>query len=112
MGAFNTVDTTSRCAQCGSELAVQVQFKYGDVWQHAYVAGDTIRWGGNDVGAQTDHSVVVDGVAEARCGRCGHHEDLDFYVLITEGMIAAVEVADGRYSFSLTGDRFMVLDGP
>lgn len=33
-------------------------FKYGDSWQHHYVLGDKLNWGGNDVG-EPGHKLVV-----------------------------------------------------
>ena len=50
MSAYNTVvlPDEEKCPHCGAAIRRRVQFKYGDTWQHDYMIGDRIKWGGND----------------------------------------------------------------
>lgn len=41
---------------------MEIQFKYGDVWQHIYRVGDELSWGGNDIGERSAGTVVAYGV--------------------------------------------------
>ena len=43
MGAFNTVRILGTCPSCKNEVNLEVQFKYGDVWQHHYQVGDVTQ---------------------------------------------------------------------
>lgn len=70
MGAFNVLLVPDRCSVCGSDVERRVQFAWGDVWQHVYRVGDTLRWGGNDEGDPGLRRVVVEAAAE-RCPVCG-----------------------------------------
>ena len=85
MGVFNTLHTVSTCPVCGAEGPFGVQFEYGDVWQHDYAPGDTLGWGGNDVGDPDAAAVVVEGMA-GPCPACGA-EFLDFEVLIEKNRL-------------------------
>jgi len=68
---------------------VEIQFRYGDVWQHEYRVGDVLRWGGNDVGAPGQSMVRVEGIA-GPCPSCGA-ADLEYDILIEADVIRAVE---------------------
>jgi hypothetical protein len=89
MGAFNTLLANVECASCGSMAVRPVQFKYGDTWQHKYEIGDTLRWGGNDVGVRGAARVLVFGTAE-RCPACGA-QGYEMVVVIERDVLARVE---------------------
>lgn len=74
MGAFNTVTTESSCPFCGQAKAWVVQFKYGNCWQTDYRIGNTLKWGGNDVGENVGGKVRTSGIAEKGCNNCGAEE--------------------------------------
>ena len=80
MGAFNTITAPVACPNCGVVSEFEVQFKYGDVWQHHYRVGDPLRWGGNDVGQPGFQEVVVEGIG-GPCPACGE-KFLDFDVVM------------------------------
>ena len=63
MSLFNTVTAVEEelCPNCQSTITRSVQFKYGDVRQHAYHVGDHLTWGGNDVGRKGAGRVRVSG---------------------------------------------------
>ena len=69
MRAFNRLRAEVRCPNCGSTGEQFIQFKFGDVWQHDYRLGDTLTWGGNDVGRPGLTKVIVSGAGE-ECPMC------------------------------------------
>ena len=110
MGAFNTVQTRVLCPTCKAPLSVCVQFKYGDTWQNEYSEGDQLRWGGNDIGTPGKRLVVVDGVAEDVCPKCGYDEERGFYVFIEHDRISRVAPATGEYNFPAVAETYIVLE--
>ncbi len=64
MGAFNVIKINHVCKSCKINVMIQVQFKYGDIWQYEYSLGDSLKWGGNDTGVSGRRKVIVDGVSE------------------------------------------------
>jgi len=98
MGAFNSVVAGLRCPRCGNASKVTVQFRYGRTWQLAYLVGDELEWGGNDVGDRATPRVVIEGVVEEACTACGLHE-WDAYVFVEAGRIKQVKNATGEYVF-------------
>lgn len=108
MGAFNTVRTRADCPRCCIATDVTVQFKYGDIYQHHYRVGDTLRWGGNDKGVPGTTCAVVNGIAETACFNCGY-DDWYFYVFVERDIITSVISADGRYDFVGVGKTFLVI---
>ena len=109
MGAFNTVRAAATCPRCQALIEIKVQFKYGDTWQHEYGLGDSLRWGGNDIGVPGKRSVVVDGVAEPPCPKCGFDGEWEFYVFVEGDRISRVLQADGTYDFVRAGRTYLVL---
>jgi hypothetical protein len=92
MGAYNVVTADVACPACAVVCAVRVQFKHGDTWQHEYAIGDSLRWGGNDIGQPQDGLVIADGASEG-CPRCNHEGD--FEVWIRGGVIERVRSSSG-----------------
>lgn len=91
MSAFNTVHAPVACPNCGAARDFEVQFKFGDTWQHRYRVGDVLRQGGNDVGDRGHKEVLVEGIG-GPCPNCGT-EFLDFDVLIVDNRVAEVRPA-------------------
>lgn len=110
MGAFNTVIAPAACPSCGCEVPTVVQFKYGNTNQLVYRIGDTIGWAGNDIGRPGRSSVVVDGIAETPCPKCGHSGPRDFYVYIQADRIVAVRESTGEHDFSILGQTFIEIE--
>ena len=90
MSAYNTVvlPDEEKCPHCGAVIRRRVQFKYGDTWQHDYMIGDRIKWGGNDIGKPA-RLVTALGYPED-CPVCGHDLDGVFDVVIRDGVIKDV----------------------
>jgi len=110
VSAYNTTSASLRCPRCASLAAVKVQFKFGNTWQHEYSLGDRLQWGGNDIGVQGKHHVVVDGIVEESCPNCGYDDEWKVYVHIENDRIARVENATGEFDFAKTGSHYVVVD--
>jgi hypothetical protein len=106
MGAFNTVEISERCPCCKEEVNLEVQFKYGDTYQHHYKVGDVITWGGNDRGKPGRSKVVVYGFAV--CPICD--AELEYEVWLESDRIVAVKPATGTYDFVSEGLTYIVVE--
>ena len=93
MGAFNIVRGPALCPDCSRSADFEVQFKYGDTWQHSYRIGDRLRWGGNDIGSAGRKRVLVEGIG-GPCPHCGA-DNLDFDVLIKDDEVVGIEPVHG-----------------
>jgi hypothetical protein len=84
MGAFNVLHVPMKCPSCATCCQVEIQFRYGDTWQHHFKIGDQVPWGGNDVGnADANHvKVLAHSVSCPNCGFSGGAE---------------IEIQDGRF---------------
>ena len=93
MSAFNIVKGRTSCPSCKHVAEFEVQFKYGDNWQHSYRLGDRLRWGGNDVGTPGRRRVLVEGIG----GPCPHckADNLDFDVVIEHDELIGIEPRQG-----------------
>lgn len=104
MGAFNILHTTIKCINCGNDFKGKVQFKFGNTWQFNYQVGDTVRWGGNDVGESDKPIVEVYGIAEnSICPNCGYVNDEEFDIAIIDNIIQPpLKLKDiTRYNFDV-----------
>ncbi|MCI0631310.1 MAG: hypothetical protein L0Y44_11735 [Phycisphaerales bacterium] len=97
MGAFNTVRLQWRDAKTGQYRDINVQFKYGDTWQHEYEVGDVLLWGGNDIGEPDSKHVVASGYLENPDALPGTPEEFEVHVV--GGAIAKVIPDTGRFDF-------------
>jgi hypothetical protein len=88
MGAYNTLLAPVECLNCGREVSLELQFKFGNTWQHSYSLGDTLKWGGNVVGKPGCEKVLVEAVS-GPCPACGQ-EDMEYDVLVEKDRIEAV----------------------
>lgn len=91
MSAYNRLRVQARCPNCGKTSEQVIQFKFGDTWLHEYSLGDSLRWGGNDIGRPGLGRVSVSGSGE-ECPVC-HNRGEDFSVVIERDVIASVEDA-------------------
>lgn len=93
MSAFNTIEASASCPRCKRTAEFGVQFKYGNTWQHSYRVGDSLRWGGNDVGIPGRKRVLVEGIG-GPCPHCGA-DNLDFDVVIEDDKIVGITPVQG-----------------
>lgn len=85
MSAFNVLTADSSCPNCGRTATFEVQFKYGDTWQHRYTLGQQVRWGGNDIGIPGQKYVHVEAIG-GPCPYCGI-DDLEFDINLVDDYI-------------------------
>ena len=92
MGSFNILITEIICPNCGVSSPIRIQFKYGNTWQLQYKSGDTITWGGNDIGKPELTNVKAYGIAEStRCLSCNEDKiPEDYDVFIKDNVITGV----------------------
>lgn len=64
MSAYNTLSAKIQCSACNNSYYVLLQFKFGDTWQYHYQLGDSLKWGGNDIGKPQISCVNILGVLE------------------------------------------------
>ena len=95
MGLYSTIWAPLQCNCCGFESEVDVQFKYGNLWVHEYMVGDSIAWGRTQVGEPSEIRVAALGTAS--CPRC--HEEACFDVIIERGRIKSVQSSRGEYDY-------------
>lgn len=88
MSAYNSLQTDAPCSNCGITVPLEIQFKFGDTWQHVYHVGDTLRWGGNDIGEPGHAHVLVEGVA-GPCPQCGARY-LEYDIVVERDAIRSV----------------------
>lgn len=108
MGAFNRLRAEARCPNCGQTMKQVIQFKFGDTWQYDYDLGDTLRWGGNDVGRPGLGKVIVLGTGE-ECP-ISHSGGEDFSVIIERDVLTAVEDAPKGPPPMTDGELFTVVE--
>jgi hypothetical protein len=107
MAAFNVLHATVPCPNCGTTVDLELQFRYGDTWQHLYKVGDRVRWGGNDVGTPGRRRVLVEAIG-GPCPRCGS-DNLDFTIVIENDVIQSVEPAQAE-PLRTADERYLVVD--
>lgn len=107
MGAFNTVQAECDCPICGKIGLFEIQFKYGDTWQHSYSVGDLLKWGGNDVGQKNVKKVRIESIG-GPCPNCGS-DFLECDVFVTDNRIENVIIV-GENRSDITRDGFEVLE--
>lgn len=98
MPAYNTVKIVD------SGQTVTVQFKYGEVWQHEYKIGESIKWGDNNTGIEGAEKVVVYGMSEPSTEQQSGKE---YEILIVHNRIVDVSsISEGR---DFSGDRNYII---
>ena len=95
MAAFNTVSVkrAKPCPRCGDKGIIRLQFAYGDTYQYHYEMGETIRWGGNDVGVPVDNSIEILAYPEP-CPVCGLDIDDEYVLTIKINVLRGFRLAD------------------
>ncbi|SEW45505.1 hypothetical protein [Chitinophaga arvensicola] len=91
MGLFNVLTAKISCPDCEEKHDGRIQFKFGDTWQFEYVMGDTITWGGNDIGSAGLKHVKAYGIIESIiCPFCNKENIAEEYdIFIKENVIVA-----------------------
>ena len=100
MSAFNILNV--KLIEEGKEIVYRLQFKYGDVWQHEYKIGDTLKWDANNYGQKDANKVVVDAVNE------DSRKEIDYYITIVNNVITDAQPNLGYFDFGKHGDTFII----
>ena len=108
MSAYNTVGFSWENPKTKEMHNVLIQFKYGEVWQHAYKVGDALLWGNNDIGNPSAKKVVVEGVLEG--DKLSNEMPEDFEIYIIDNKIESIKPFTNTYNFSKTENDYIVLD--
>lgn len=106
MGAFSRVKSRIQCAGCGWAGEVEIQFKYGSLYDYDYSIGSRIVWGSPQVGEPGERRVAVDGIAE--CLRC--NSEIPFDVLIESGVIRSVQPRSGEHDYHHGEGEYVILE--
>lgn len=88
MGAFNILTSKITCPVCKKDGVFEIQFKYGDVWQKEYKVGQSVAWGGNDIGLPNLKKVLVEGIG-GPCPNCGT-DFINFNLILESDVIVDV----------------------
>lgn len=95
MAAFNTVSVKrlDPCPRCADNGFIELQFAYGDTYQHHYRMEDVIRWGGNDVGVPAANKIEIIAYPEA-CPVCGMDIAGEYVLVVKENVLNGYRIAD------------------
>ena len=108
MSAFNVLVADCNCPICRQDVPFEIQFKYGNTWQHTYSIGDKIKWGGNDYGEPGHRKVIVEGIG-GPCRECGA-DNIEFDMILECDSIAEIKpIGIDRPTSNEKG--YIVLDG-
>lgn len=113
MSSYNILITESVCTNCGVKSPVRIQFKFGNTWQLQYRIGDTISWGGNDIGSPNLTDVKAYGIAESTvCPSCNEDRIPEEYdVFIKNNVITGIAPMENIDDYLPPGNtEYMVLN--
>ena len=105
MGAYNTLVVKSKCANCGEDTILKIQFKYGELWNYSYSLNDEIKFKEDELKG-VDKLVVLDGFAE-ECEYCGQY--VNYLIFVEDGIIKSFKKNDGEYDFSDSDGYYLIL---
>lgn len=108
MSVYNRLRAEARCPNCGETSQQVIQFKFGDTWLDEYALGDSLRWGGNDIGRPGIKKVIVRGAGE-ECPVC-HSGGEDFSVVVERDVLTAVEEAPEGPPPMTDGELFSIVE--
>jgi len=112
MSSFNILIAEIRCPDCSKDHEARIQFKFGNTWQLKYRIGDTIKWGGNDIGSPDLKKVKVYGIIESTtcpfCNRDNIAEEYDIF--IKENVIINVSAIESIKDYLDGNGEYVVLE--
>ncbi|SHE85467.1 hypothetical protein [Pedobacter caeni] len=91
MGAYNILKMNINCKYCNATCVVNIQFKFADTWQHQYLIGEKVMWGGADIGIPGLDKVKVYGVSDLdKCPTCRNLFPYEYDIFIEKDIIKYV----------------------
>ncbi len=106
MSAYNTVTYPWKDPNSGKMYDLQIQFKYGEIWQHEYKVGDLLKWGDNDIGDRSADKVFVEGVLEGE--KLTDTMPKNFEIYIGCNKIECILPSSNKYNFLETDNDYIV----
>ncbi len=97
MAAYNTVSVKrlKACPRCADDGFIELQFAYGDTYQHHYRMGDVVVWGGNDVGIPAINEIEVIAYPEP-CPVCGLDIEGEYVLTVENSVLTGYRIADAE----------------
>lgn len=112
MSSFNILIVEIACPNCGKKSQARIQFKFGNTWQLEYKIGDTITWGGNDIGSPNLVKVKVYGIIESTvcpfCNKNNIPEEYDLF--IEDNVIISVSPIENIQDYLHGNGEYVPLD--
>jgi hypothetical protein len=112
VGSFNILLAAVTCPNCQQKSQAQIQFKFGDTWQFKYNIGDTITWGGNQIGNPDLRKVKAYGIIESTvcplCNRNSLPEEYDIF--ITDSVVKSVSPIEHMQDYLIGDGEYVVID--
>jgi hypothetical protein len=105
MALYSTIETNFQCSSCDWIGPVEVQFKYGNLWDHTYTIGSPIVWGRTQIGDPAEHRVSAQGLVV--CPGCSTETCFD--ILIEGGVIKSVTPDSGEYDYHHGEGHYVIL---
>lgn len=110
MGMYNILKTEVQCAHCKNFFRGSIQFKFGDTWLYEYSIGDTIKWGGLDIGSSGYDRVQVYGILEEdKCLICGLEVEYEYDIIVEKNIIKCVIPLSNLDDYNSTDGNYHVL---
>jgi hypothetical protein len=88
VSAYHTLVVTAACPNCRTQQEFEIQFKFGNTWQLRYTLGESLAWGGNDIGSPGLKRVLAEGIG-GPCANC-HEPFLEFDIVVERDRISDV----------------------
>jgi len=112
MSSFNILIAEIPCPDCNRPHEARIQFKFGNTWQLQYRIGDTIKWGGNDIGSPDLKKVKVYGIIESMtCPFCNRNNIAEEYdIFIKENVIINVSTIESIKDYLNGNGEYVALE--
>ncbi len=85
MGAYNTLNVNVKCRNCSRLYKSNLQFKFGDIWQHEYKLDDAVIL--EDKSLNNSNYVVYGILEDSVCLYCGYFNPDEYDIFVIRGQI-------------------------
>jgi hypothetical protein len=108
MGLYNTLTVEWNDEAAKEKCNLILQFKYGELWQHEYKIGDSVKWGEQSEGDRTAKEVMVEAILENDDIPNGLSEE--FEILIKNNTIQEVRPLLDKMKYFNAGNNYIVIN--